>query len=133
VPATGGTEVQITRQGGTFAVETFDGNGIYFTSADQPPSIRWVTAGGGEERTVLENIAGFSGLTLCRDGLCYLSSLTFAGAQLNYYSFHDRTSRLVAAIEHPVHHFLSSSRDGGSVLYTEVDRQDTDLMLIALH
>ena len=36
---------------------------------------------------------------------------------------------LVLLIDRPVHHFLSSPPDGKSILYTQIDRQESDLML----
>ncbi len=130
VPGTGGDAIQITRQGGIYAVESFDGKSIYYVSDDQPAGIRTTSANGGAESDVITGVAGHSTIAMAKDGLYYLSSLTATGAQLDFYNFHHRVSRPLASIDRPIHRFLSSSPDGRSVLYTQVDRQDSDLMLL---
>jgi Tol biopolymer transport system component/DNA-binding winged helix-turn-helix (wHTH) protein len=132
VSVDGGPERQITRDGGTYGVEAFDGNTVYYTSAGQPPSIRSVPANGGPEVTLVENVVGYSAISLGRGGLCYLASISFTGAEMGFYSFADHAARPLVAIDRPVHHFLSGSPDGKSVLFTQVDRQDSDLMLLPI-
>jgi Tol biopolymer transport system component/DNA-binding winged helix-turn-helix (wHTH) protein len=130
VPSAGGDAVQITRHGGLYAVETFDARSIYYTSPDQPSEIWTTSPNGGDETRVLPNVAGYSTIAMARDGLYYLSTMNDRGAQLDFYRFGDRTSRALATIDHPVHRFLSSSPDGKSVVYSQVDRSDSDLMIV---
>jgi Tol biopolymer transport system component len=130
VPSNGGDAIQITRQGGIYAIETFDGKSIYYTSGDQPAVIRTTASNGGEEVEVIANVPGFSTIAMAKDGLYYLSSLTATGAQLDFYSFAKHSSQRLATIDKPIHRFLSSPPDGRSVLYTQVDKRDSDLMLI---
>jgi hypothetical protein len=113
-------------------VETPDGHSIYFTSLSQPPSVRAKSFDSNEERTVVEGAIGFSSISMGQGGLYYLKSLMPTGARLNFFDFARGRSREIAQIDHPVHHFLSSPPDGNSVLYTEVDRDDRDLMLVKL-
>jgi Tol biopolymer transport system component len=131
VPLAGGPEKPITRDGGMYAVEAPDKT-VYYTSADQPPSIRSISADGGPERTLVEDVVGHSAISLGRGGLCYLASISFTGARMGFYRFADQAARPLIAIDRPVHHFLSSSPDGASVLFTQVDRQDSDLMLLRI-
>jgi hypothetical protein len=91
-----------------------------------------VPADGGAERTLIEHVTGHSAISLGRHGLYYLASMSFTGAQMGFYSFADQAARPLMAIDHPVHHFLSGSPDGLSVLFTQVDRQDSDLMLLPI-
>jgi hypothetical protein len=108
--------------------KTFDGKSIYCTSADIPAEV-WVTSvNRGDERLVLPK-AGYSSMALARDGLYYLSS-SKKSAQLDFYRFADNTTQTLASVDRPVHPFLLSSSDGRSVLNTQVDRHDTDLMLV---
>ena len=129
VPAEGGTPVQITRFGGTYAIEAFNGKTLYYTAASRPSAIWKTTTQGGDETPVVPNVVG-SAIAMARDGLYYLSSATSTGAQLNFYDFRAQASRRLATIDRPVHHFLSSPPDGKSVLYTQVDRQESDLILV---
>lgn len=130
VPSQGGDPVQITRRGGLYGVETFDRKSIYYTSANSPAEV-WVTsANGGEESPVLHNVLGHASIALGRDGLYYLSGTGTSRAELDFLRFADHTSQMLATIDHPVHAFLSSSSDGRSVLFTQMDSQDRDLMLV---
>jgi Tol biopolymer transport system component/DNA-binding winged helix-turn-helix (wHTH) protein len=132
VPSGGGKAVQITRGGGRYAVESFDGRTIYYTTPQQPASIRLAPSNGGPEVDLIDGVVGLSSIAIAPDGLFYLSSLNSAGAKLDFYEFASRTRRRVATIDHPLHHVLSSSPDGRSVLFTQIDRQDSDLMLLKL-
>ena len=132
VPSAGGTEAQVTHEGGTYAVEAPDGRAVYFTTPSQPPSVRVKSFDSDEERTVVQGVIGFSSISMGHGGLYYLKSLMPTGATLNFLDFARESSYAIAQIEHPVHHFLSSPPDGSSVLYTEVDRDDRDLMLVNL-
>lgn len=130
VPSVGGEARQITRGGGTYAVESFDGKTIYYTTPQQPPAIFSAPSGGGAETPVLSGVVGLSSIAMAPEGLYYLSSLSAAGAKLDLYDFAAGTSRRIAAIDHPIHHVLSSPPDGRSVVFTEIDSQDSDLMLL---
>ncbi len=130
VPSEGGDAIQITRQGGIYAVETLNGKSIYYTSTDPSAVIRTASANGGEETEVIRDVTGYSTIAMANDGLYYLSSLTSTGAQLDFYTFATRNSRPLATIDKPIHRFLTSPPDGRFVLYTQVDQRDSDLMLI---
>ncbi|MEJ7605865.1 MAG: winged helix-turn-helix domain-containing protein [Bryobacteraceae bacterium] len=130
VAASGGQPVQITRQGGTYAIEAFDGQTLFYTLPGKPSAVWTAPVNGGEETPVITNVVGRSAIAMARDGLYYLSSATRKGAQLDFYEFQTRTIRQLASIQQPVHDFLSSPPNGKSVLYTQVDRQDSDLMLV---
>ena len=80
----------------------------------------------------MPNVVGHSAIGVARGGLYYLESITFTGARMGFYSFADKGAQPLIEIDRPVHHFLSTSPDGASVLFTQVDRQDSDLMLLPL-
>jgi Tol biopolymer transport system component len=131
-PSGGGDARQITRTGGTYAVESFDGTTIYYTAPGQPASIRSAPAEGGPETLLIDGIVGLSSIAIAPEGLYYLSSLTSSQAKLDFYDFATRTSRRIAEIDRPVHNVLSSPPDGRSVVFTRIDRQDSDLMLLSV-
>jgi Tol biopolymer transport system component/DNA-binding winged helix-turn-helix (wHTH) protein len=128
-PADGGEAVQITRDGGAYAVETMDGRNLYYVTQEPPSAIRYTTVNGGEERQIIDNVVGYASLAMGVDGLYYLAALTPTGARVDVFDFATHKRRPVLSIDRPVHHFLSSPPDGRSILYTRIDREDSDLML----
>lgn len=129
VPAEGGEAVQITHGGGAYAVEAMDGHTLYYLTPDQPAAIRYTTFNGGEEHSLIDNVVGYSSIAVGRNGLYFLASLTPTNARLEVFDFATQSRRPVLSIDRPVHHFLSSPPDGSSILYTRIDREDSDLML----
>jgi Tol biopolymer transport system component/DNA-binding winged helix-turn-helix (wHTH) protein len=130
LPSEGGESFQITRHGGLYAVETFDSKSLYYISPEAPAQLWTTSVNGGDEIQVLPEIVGFSAIAMAREGLFYLSKRTASEAQLALFRFRDRTSRALASINFNVHPVLSGSPDGRSVLYSQMDRQDTDLMVL---
>lgn len=122
--------MQITRRGAMYADESFDGKSIYFTTDDVPAEVWQTTVNGGEETPMLRKAVGHAAIASGRDGLYYFSSIGNAGAQLDFFRFADRSNQTLALIDHPVHAVLSSSRDGQTVLYSQIDSRDHDLMLV---
>jgi len=129
VPSDGGEAVQITRDGGAYAVETVDGRTLYYVTQEPPAAIRYTSVNGGEERQIIDNVVGYASLAMGADGLYYLASLTPTSTRVEVFDFATGQRRSVLSIDRPVHHFLSSPPDGRSVLYTRIDREDADLML----
>src|SRR5262245_11637217 len=58
IPRTGGTFVQVTRNGGVAATETLDRKWLYYAkNVSSPTSIRKVPVSGGEETKVLDGLS----------------------------------------------------------------------------
>jgi Tol biopolymer transport system component/DNA-binding winged helix-turn-helix (wHTH) protein len=129
-PAEGGDPVQITRHGALYADESFDEKSIYFTTDDVPAEVWKTTVNGGEETAVLRKAVGHAAIASGPDGLYYFSTVGSGGAQLDFFRFADRSKQTLALIDRPVHAVLSSSSDGRSVLYSQIDSRDHDLMLV---
>jgi Tol biopolymer transport system component len=130
-PVFGGQPVQVTHRGGSFALESPDGKTVYYASMGQPASLRRVAAGGGEEADVIPGILGPSGFTLCPEGIFYYTAPVRAGSNsISFYSFSARASRPVATIEHSVRPVLSLAGRGRRLLYTQVDRRDSEIVLL---
>jgi Tol biopolymer transport system component/DNA-binding winged helix-turn-helix (wHTH) protein len=129
VPAEGGEALQLTRGGGAYAVEGMDGRSLYYVTQEPPSAIRYTTVNGGEEHELVDNVVGYASIAMGVDGLYYLAALTASNARVDAFDFTTRKSRAVLSIDRPVHHFLSSPPDGRSILFTRIDREDSDLML----
>jgi Tol biopolymer transport system component len=72
IPAEGGEAVPVTKGGGMYPLESWDGRSVYYTRMGSSPGIWRVPVGGGTEEEVLR-VPGLlrRGLAVCRDGLYY--------------------------------------------------------------
>jgi Tol biopolymer transport system component/tRNA A-37 threonylcarbamoyl transferase component Bud32 len=72
VPSEGGTAVQVTRGGGAYAEESWDGSSLYFVrSWDRPTLWRMPVEGGAPTRVVSEDLVYAVAWTTARSGLYY--------------------------------------------------------------
>jgi len=137
VPPGGGPAVQVTRAGGFHAVESPDGKYIYYTRAPGTPGLWRSLADGGDEQPVIEGLrAGFwSYWAIVADGIYFLDRQEVQKVGVHYYlRFLDlttRKNRLITELPNrPFNSGLDISPDGRFFLYTQVDRSDTDIMLV---
>ena len=75
VPAGGGKEIRVTRNGGETALESPDGKSIYYTKGSYS-AVRDASAGlwkmplnGGEESQVLTSVVAMDGFFLVKEGI----------------------------------------------------------------
>jgi serine/threonine protein kinase len=138
VPSGGGKPVQVTRNGGAGATESLDGKFLYYakqfdmaTYMPSPPNSLWrVPVEGGEEVQVLPAIYTGRNFAVARDGI-YFNPFPSAGRHsIQFYEFSTGRTRQIAALAKPPSSGLSVSADGGVILYSQVDSQTVDLMLV---
>lgn len=136
MPAAGGPAVQITKHGGFRPRESPDGRYLYYV--DRLPSglngrgrLMRVPVEGGEEIQVLEEIGGWT-WDLADSGIVFLVSADSADfVDLLRHNDH-KTVRLGRLPFRPARVAVgwAVSRDGRWLLTNQVDRLDSDLMLI---
>jgi len=130
-PAEGGQAVQVTRQGGREAFESFDTKFVYYSKSFGIPGIWRVPRAGGEEIRVLdEPLQGF--WALVRNGIYFVNPKTTPRPTIEFFSFDTGHSTQVAPIEKElqlVYPSLAVSPDGRSLLYVQVDRFESDIVL----
>jgi serine/threonine protein kinase/Tol biopolymer transport system component len=135
--ADGGKAQQVTRRGGHQAFESADGNWLYYT---RPPktegdSSLWrVPKDGGEETQVLEPVDGRT-FAVVKEGIYFVPSPVYAGrtaarTSIQFFNFATKKIRSIASIERPVGYYLSVSPDGRWILYSQIDQETSDLMLV---
>jgi Tol biopolymer transport system component len=133
VPAGGGTEEQVTREGGRFPFESADGRTLYYKDAsDYGPLLGRPTAG-GEARTILPCVP-FFGYAVAPRGILYHecgSPEARATPQrtLRYWDAATGQDRPVATIEADWIGGLSVSPDGQSIVFGR-GTSTSDLMMI---
>ncbi len=119
-----------TANGGSAAFESADGKTLYYYKPEGG-SIWQMPAAGGAERIVLKGVHDWSTWAVTDRGIYFVSYAT-PGARnsLQFYRFSTAETRRIAEIGKPAFIGLSVSPDGRSILYTQVDRDESDLMLV---
>jgi len=134
VPAQGGAAVQVTRtRGGVEAFESADGKFVFYAGM-AAFGIWKVPTDGGEESLMLEE-GDQNHWALTDSGICFFDLSRPGGPALKFYSFKAGKATLLRQFskETKVDAFstaLSVSPDGRWILYTQVDRAGSDLMLV---
>ena len=127
-PSEGGEPVQITQKGGLSPLESPDGKFLYYSSHSR----LWkVPVGGGPETQALESLNHPSVFAVVHDGIYFIPKPRLPGdASIQFLRFADGRIQRIASIEKPPFVGLSVSRDGRFLLYTQVDQEGSDLMLV---
>src|SRR5262249_29265258 len=123
IPAGGGTATQVTRNGGSVAFESVDGNSLYYTKRPEENALWRMPIRDGEETKILDNIVGAS-YSVLQNGI-YFILLPKSGGDPTL-QFLDFTTRKIQDIS-PLRHFafpsgLSVSPDGQYAIYTQEDQ-----------
>jgi Tol biopolymer transport system component len=134
LPDAGGPAVQVTRNGGLDAAESWDGRHLYFTK-DIRSGIWRMPLEGGEETAVVEGPLSGWGWALDRSGVYYAVEQRLGGRRRDYAIRHlDFESGQVSELyrtEGPVgHSCLAVSPDERRVLYSEYALTQSELMLV---
>ena len=136
MPAGGGEAVQITRNGGQVALESSDGKFLYYVKNRKERERLWkVPVGGGEETQVLESVYAFN-FYVIPQGIYFIQAPDRDDSDRSYLlRFLDFASERVETIHSlppgvRVFVGLTVSPDGRSILYTQVDQSQSDLMLV---
>jgi Tol biopolymer transport system component/DNA-binding winged helix-turn-helix (wHTH) protein len=128
----GSGAVQVTRNGGGTALESADGKFLYYSKATpRGPSLWRVPVEDGEEVEVLEGISDATTFALTDQGIYFIPRREpTAGASIQFLSFADGKIKTIIAIAKPVFVGFTVSRDGQSLLYTQIDQEGSDIMLL---
>jgi Tol biopolymer transport system component/DNA-binding winged helix-turn-helix (wHTH) protein len=135
VPAIGGSAVQVTKRGGFGAVESNDGQFVYYSKGFNVDGLWKVAVNGGEEVQVLDfPKAGFWGYwALVETGIYFVNSVSVRHAALQFLSFARRGVVPVATLDGnpvPYEPGIAVSPDGRWILYTQEDNRSSDIMLV---
>lgn len=134
VPADGGPAVQVTRNGGYAAFESPDGSRLYYAKFDAP-GIWSLPVNGGEERPVHDlpptGYWGYWGIG--RQGLYLVNPETKPRPAIELFNLATRRVTRIAEMERqPIQWTsgLSVSRDERSILYSQMEQNGSDIMLV---
>ena len=135
VPIQGGSPVQITKNGGVFAIESEDGRFLYFVKFDGP-GIWKMPLGGGKEERVLVRAGGHEWFNwaLTRTGIYFRdadkSKKNDTVGVLKFFDFATRKTTTVTATDQPGGVGLAVSPDGKSILYDDKGDAESSIMLV---
>ena len=128
MPSKGGAEAQVTRRGGMMALEAPDGKSLYYSSGDGESKLYRSATDGSGETQVLDALFGRS-FALTSDRIFYLRQEANGEGALRSFAIATKVDTKIAAIPKPING-VSLSPDGKYVIYTQVDSQGSDLMLV---
>jgi Tol biopolymer transport system component len=132
-PLSGGDAVQITRKGGREAKESPDGRFVYYGGLG-PVGLWKVSVAGGDEAAIpeFEKVSHRRYWALTDRGIYYLSS-DRAPWTISFFDFATRLTKPVfTSPGKPVFGTpgLTVSPDGQSMLYSQVNREGSDILLL---
>jgi Tol biopolymer transport system component/tRNA A-37 threonylcarbamoyl transferase component Bud32 len=131
MPRDGGEAIQVTRAGGYATFEPPDGKYLYYTKFNPqgPEPLFKMPAGGGEEVQVVPGVGSWAFLCVTSKGVYFVPS----GPSVNSIQFLDAASGKVstlATLDKPLNGGLAVSPDDAYVVWSQVDRQTINLMLV---
>ncbi len=133
MPSTGGSAVQVTRHGGFAGLESPDGRFLYYAKGLSVPGLWRIPTNGGEEVEVIGSLeAGYWGYwAVVENGVYYLDTTTKPGIAFFDITTH-RITRLFDLENRPARQApgLAVSPDKKTILYTQWDATDTDIILV---
>jgi Tol biopolymer transport system component len=126
----GGPPVQITRNGGLFAVESADGRFLYY-SKYEAKGIWKVPLSGGEEQRVLDQAGEkeWYNWALGRHGVYFLKHRA-KGGDLDFFDFATGKTTVISTSDKQPGVGLALAADGKTILYAETELEDANIMLV---
>jgi Tol biopolymer transport system component/DNA-binding winged helix-turn-helix (wHTH) protein len=129
LPSSGGTAVQVTRQGGAAAFESVDGRWLYFAKETRPIAIWRVPVEGGEDTKILDGLSDYFNFAVTSKGI-YLLALRGSAPSIEFFDLATHKTTVLHVLERPFWFGFALSPDDRSILFSQVDSRGSDLMLI---
>ena len=132
----GGEAVQVTRQGGGLAFESFDGKYVYYVKGWEGPAkgIWRVPVDGGEELQVLDSFHSENNgdWAVADDGLYFINPEAKDGVAMEFFDFATRKVRQVGKLGKVTigTTCIAVSNDRRQILYVQIDHGGQDIMLV---
>ena len=130
-PGRGGEAIQVTRNGGGNGFESLDGKFVYYSKGRYGTSLWKISVDGGDETQVLESLVSWDGFVVVDAGIYFIPTPAAgaASSSINFLSFATGKIRSVATTDRPADG-LTVSPDGRWILYTQLDQDVSELMLV---
>jgi serine/threonine protein kinase len=130
VSAGGGDAVQVTGNGGGMALESPDGESVYYIKGEWSGDLWKQPVTGGGESQVLPFVF-WRAFFLVKDGIYFIPEPGTDGkSSIQFLSFGTAKVKTVASMSGPSYEGLSVSPDGRFLLFSQIDEEGSDLMLV---
>jgi Tol biopolymer transport system component len=107
-----------------------DGRDLYYVKNGGADGLWKVSVDGGEEARVADNVFRYN-FFVTREGVYYIPAASAGGvSSVRFLNFATGATAEIVKIEKPVDLGLAVSPDGRYLLFTQVDYQGQDLMLV---
>jgi Tol biopolymer transport system component len=133
-PAEGGEAIQLTSRGGFASFEASDGRTVYYSKGIgvlgvfQMPVAEGLLE--GPESRLLDSVVP-SAFCVAKKRLYFIEGkVDHYGENLKYLDLTSGRVFMIAPIHHPVYIGLTVSPDGRTLLYTQIDLVNSDLMML---
>jgi Tol biopolymer transport system component/DNA-binding winged helix-turn-helix (wHTH) protein len=128
VPFQSGTPVQVTKNGGIYAIESEDGRYLYYAKPCRS-GIWKMPLNGGEEELVLDQAVGWPNWALSTRGVYFLDRRKNENGRIEFFDFATHKRTLIGDVDKPTPG-LALSPDGRSLLYSRNEFEDYEIMLV---
>lgn len=129
IPNAGGAAHQVTHNGGFVAFESPDGKALYYTKTQQDATLWRSGLDGSGETEVLNGVASRA-FVVTSDRVYYLRHEPGGASAIRRFVFATGDDAPIALRAAPVRHGLSLSPVGKYLIYSQVDRLESNLMLV---
>ena len=130
IPVEGGVPVQITRHAGISAVESTDGRYLYYSKFEEGGVWR-VPIEGGDETEVLDIAGdGWPNWALTSEGIYFLAFPKSSHPLIQFLDFASSKTHPVLTLEREPGWGIGASSDGKSLVYTQGDFAESNLMMV---
>ena len=129
----------MTRQGGFAALESPDGNFLYYTKTDDGGDGLWrMPVTGGAETRIIHDVVATRAFFVTADSIYFIKAMASdspyfvsrtVSDTIEVYSLRTGQTRTLARIDNPWL-YLSVAPDGGSLLYSQNQQGDNELRLV---
>ena len=120
----------LTKKGGYAPIVSSDGNSVFYVRGPGAAVSLWeIPTGGGEETQIADSVYRFN-FAVVKDGVYYMTApRPLAKTLIRFVDLAHKTVRDVAILDKFPELGLAASRDGHHLLFAQVDRMDSDIML----